>query len=108
MSLTLEPSRFVGLPLITKATAENDYCVTCDGLCVGRIFLRQVANGASHWFWTISGPATVQANLSSSGQAESLEAAKTAFRERFDQWLAWALAADVAVRWHAGVTRRDD
>ncbi len=105
MSITIEPSRFRGLPLITKATAENDFSVMCDGLGVGRILLTPIANGAAVWFWTITGPALVQAGLSSSGQADSLEAARQAFRTRFDEWLAWALAADVAVRWHAGPYR---
>lgn len=100
MPLTIEPARFISQPLVTKAIAENDYSVLCDGLLAGRIMLRPVANGASHWFWTITGPSLVQANLSSSGQADSLDAARKAFRERFDLWLAWALAANVAVYWH--------
>lgn len=39
VSITVEPCRFVGVPLISTATAENDYTVTCDGLRVGRIML---------------------------------------------------------------------
>ncbi len=105
MSLTIEPVRFTGQPLVTKAIAENDFAVMCDGLPAGRIFLRHVANGASHWFWTITGPALVQPGLSSSGQAASLEEARQAFRAQFDKWLAWALAADVAVYWHQPVRR---
>ena len=80
MSLTIEPVRFTGLPLITKAIGESDFAVMCDGLPAGRIFLREVANGASHWFWTITGPALVQAGLSSSGQAATLKEARQAFR----------------------------
>ena len=101
MRITVEPGRFAGVPLITKANAENDYTVLCDGLRAGRIMFTPIANGASIWLWTITGPALVQANLSSSGNAPSLAEARQAFRERFDQWLAWALAADVAVHWHS-------
>lgn len=105
MTLTVEPARFVGLPLITKATAENDYSALCDGLRVGRIMLTPIANGAEVWLWTITGPSMTQANLSSGGKAESLEEARQAFRAQFDKWLAWALAADVAVYWHGGPYR---
>ncbi len=105
MSLTIEPSRFTGLPLITKVAAENDYSVLCDGLRVGRIMLTPIANGAAVWLWTITGPALVQAGLSSSGKADSLEEARQIFRVQFDKWLAWALAADVAVYWHGGPYR---
>ena len=100
MHITVEPIRFKGAQLVTKATAENDYTVSIDELRAGRIMLQPIANGAEIWLWTITGPALVQAGLSSSGKAETLAEARQAFRERFDQWLAWALAADVAVRWH--------
>ena len=100
MTLTVEPSRFTGLPLITKATAENDHSVMCDGLRAGRIMLQPIANGQEIWLWTITGPAMVQAGLSSSGKADSLEEARQAFRAQFDRWLEWALAADAAVYWH--------
>ena len=62
--------------------------------------LQPIANGGSVWLWTITGTAMVQAGLSSSGKADSLEEARQAFRAQFDRWLAWALAADVAVYWH--------
>lgn len=100
MTITVEPARFTGLPLLTRAVAENDYNVLCDGLKVGRIMLRAVANSEMRWFWTITGPSMVQASLSSAGEAEDLDAAKKVFREQFDAWLSWALAADVAVYWH--------
>lgn len=107
MSLTIEPTRFVGMPLVIQATAENDYNVLCDGLRAGRIMLRSVANGATHWFWTVTGPALVQANINSSGEADTLNAAKKAFRERFDAWLSWAVKADVAVYWHQAGHREE-
>lgn len=59
-----------------------------------------MANGRSHWFWTVTGPALMQANINSSGEAATLEDAKADFRERFDAWLPRALKADVAVYWH--------
>lgn len=100
MHLTVEPSRFIDQALVTRATAENDYSVLIDGLRAGRIRLTPIANGETTWFWTVTGPALVQAGLSSSGNAASLGEARQAFRERFDQWLAWALDTDAAVYWH--------
>ena len=47
MFLALEPSRFVGQPLITKATAKKDFTAMCDGLRAGRIMFREVAKGRS-------------------------------------------------------------
>lgn len=100
MKLTIEPSRLVGQPLVTQVRAENDYTVSIDGLTAGRIMLQPIANGATTWLWTITGPALVQAGLSSSGNAATLAEARQAFRVQFDLWLEWALAADAAVRWH--------
>lgn len=101
MRITVEPARFVGAQLVSQSIGENDYSVSIDGLRAGRILLQPIANGASIWLWTITGPALVQAGLSSSGNAPSLAEARQALRARFDQWLARALAADVAVHWHA-------
>lgn len=100
MTLTIEPGRFVGQPLIMRRAAENDFTVMVDGLRAGRIMLREVANGRLHWFWTVTGPGLVQANINSSGEADTLDDAKAAFRDRFDAWLSWAIKADVAVYWH--------
>ena len=56
--------------------------------------------GQEKWFWSITGPALAQAGLNSSGETTSLDDAKRALRERFDEWLEWALAADAAVYWY--------
>lgn len=97
--ITIDPHRLVGVPLMSKATAEHDYSILIDGLTAGRIMLRPAAFGASRWFWTITGPLLVHAGLSSSGEAETIEEAWAAFRETFDRWLAWALEAPVPVSW---------
>lgn len=99
MKLTVDPRELVGQQLTPTAIAENDYRV----LPAGRVFLREVANGASHWFWTLSGPSLVQPALSSSGQADTLEEARLALRTQFDKWLAWSLGADVAVYWQGAL-----
>ena len=41
--MIIDPHRFVGKQLTPKATAENDYSVTVDGLVAGRIMLRPAA-----------------------------------------------------------------
>lgn len=47
--MIIDPHRFVGQALLPKATAENDYSVTVDGLVAGRIMLRPTAFGTSRW-----------------------------------------------------------
>lgn len=96
--MIIDPHRLVGQALVPKATAVHDYRITVDGLAAGRIMLRPAAFGVAHWFWTITGPLMVQAQLPSSGEAETIEEARVAFRSAFDRWLAWALEAPVSVR----------
>jgi hypothetical protein len=48
--MIVKPTRFRELPLLTRATAQNDYSMMIDGLVAGRIMLRQAAFGASRWF----------------------------------------------------------
>jgi hypothetical protein len=55
MMITVDPRRFTGLPLITKATAEDDYSVLIDGLRAGRIMRQPRAFGQTVWFWTVTG-----------------------------------------------------
>jgi hypothetical protein len=102
--MKVDPTRFRDLPRLTRATTQSDYSVMIDGLNAGRIMLRPKAFGHSLWFWTITGPAMVQARLSSSGEAETLEDARLGFREAFDKWLDWALAQDQPVHWFGGTT----
>jgi hypothetical protein len=102
MRTTVDPRRFTGLPLVTKAIAEDDYIVLIDGIRAGRIMRQARSFGNTVWLWTVTGPALVQAGLTSSGEADTLDEAKLAFREAFDRWLDWALAADVAVHWMEG------
>jgi hypothetical protein len=51
----------------------DDYVFRCDVVDVGRCYLRQLADNESRWHWTVYGT-----NLS--GNEESLDAAKTAFK----------------------------
>lgn len=92
MPVTVDPDRFTGLPLLTKRLAPGDYAVTVDGLRAGRIMRQPRAFGVEVWLWSVTGPALVQAGLSSSGEADSLHDARLAFREALDGWLAWRTA----------------
>ena len=97
--MQVDPTRFRDLALLTRATAQNDHSVMIDGLMAGRIMLRPASFGVSRWFWTVTGPAMVQAGLASSGETETLDEARLAFREAFDRWLTWALVHDRKVHW---------
>lgn len=102
--MIIEPHRFVGQALVPKVIGRDDYSVGVDGLVAGRIMLRPAAFGTSRWFWSITGPALVQAELPSSGEADSLEDARVAFREMYDRWLTWAVAQEGKVHWMGGPT----
>jgi hypothetical protein len=45
------------------------------------------------WHWSITVYVEPRAGLRTSGTAETLDAAKTAFREIWDKWRAWATQA---------------
>lgn len=102
MSL-IDPHRFTGLQLVPTAIAEDDFAISIEGLRAGRIMRQRRAFGKETWFWTITGPALVQADLPSSGEAETLEEARQAFRLTFDKWMRWAVVQGGPVMWHAGV-----
>lgn len=70
-----------------------------DGLRAGRIMRQPRSFGQTAWLWSVTGPALVQAGLNSSGESNTLDGARMAFRDAFDRWLDWALAADVAIHW---------
>lgn len=99
---TIDPHRLTGVPLVSKATAQDDYSIFIDGMTAGRIMRQARSFGKETWLWIITGPALVQAGMTSSGEAETLEQARVAFRERFNEWLTWATASSSPVYWHDG------
>jgi len=101
MRITVDPHRFTGSSLTTRALAVNDFAVEIDGLNVGRIMrLPQVADRMA-WVWSINGPVLAHAGLNSSGETPSLAEARQSLREVWDRWLTWALASDLPVHWIA-------
>jgi len=61
----------------------------------------QRASGSTAWFWTVKGPAELEAGTGLAGEAEDLEAAKVEIRKAFDSLLYWcAMRQDGEVRWH--------
>lgn len=96
----IDPNRFTGLQLVPTAIAQDDYAIAIDGMRAGRIIRQARAFGKETWFWTMTGPALAQAGMASSGEAETLEEARAAFRRVFNEWLRWATAHDGAVHWH--------
>jgi hypothetical protein len=65
-----------------------------DGRPVGRIYEKHAPASPDHaWFWSITEYVEPRSVLRTSGSAETLDAAKAAFRDTFDKWRAWATKA---------------
>ena len=91
MALTMRPTDLDRSP----ATADiADWMVLDDGIPIGRIYQRHApANADVVWFWSITTYVEPRAGLRTSGMAETLEAAKAAFRDSYDKWRDWATKA---------------
>lgn len=100
----IDPRRFTGLQLVPTTIAPDDYAIAIGGLRAGRIMRQRRAFGKEAWFWTVTGPALVQAGIASSGEAETLEEARQAFRSTFDTWLRWAMTTSGPVMWHGSAS----
>ena len=53
------------------------------------------ANPDQAWFWSITEYVEPRSGLSTSGMAETLDAAKAAFRESYDKWRARTTKAEI-------------
>ena len=91
MALTMRPTDLDRSP----ATAELDDCIVLDdGISIGRIYQRHApANPDVVWFWSITTYVEPRSGLRTSGMAETLDAAKAAFRDSYDKWRDWATKA---------------
>jgi hypothetical protein len=88
MALTMRPTDLDRSP----ATADlADWIILDDGKPVGRIYQRHApANADVAWFWSITTYVEPRSALRTSGMAETLDAAKAAFRDSYDKWRDWA------------------
>lgn len=97
------PQQFEGQPLVPKSTyagAENDHAIYCAGHLVGRIMKSSLSGGTENWLWTLTGPCIPPELQLSQGRENTLAAAKSAFRAKFDAWRNWALEQVGPVPWH--------
>jgi hypothetical protein len=88
---------------ITVAKACDDAVV--GNLIAGRVMLKLVAGGGEAWLWSVTGPYFPSDLQPTSGDAESLEAAKVAFKLKYNSWLYWAATQGGDVHWHTGAPR---
>ena len=79
-------------PLKWKRIADADYSVMVKDLRVGRIFASLARGMVMMWEWTITGPYIPMDLQPSNGREESLDAAKAAFKAKFEAWQSWAEA----------------
>jgi hypothetical protein len=77
-----------------KPESKDDYVFRCDGIDVGRCYLRGLTAGESKWWWTIFialGPGTPRQRVEGipiQGSADKLELAQEAFKLNFDKMIA--------------------
>ena len=89
--LTIRPTR------ITDRLPETpDFEVRSGGLGVGRIYEDATsAQPQFRWYWTIYGVHAGPGVMQLQGREPTLEDAKTALRENWNKWLAWARLAEM-------------
>jgi hypothetical protein len=69
----------------------DDYVFSCNGLEVGRCYLRTLSDNRQQWSWTIYIGIHVKRIVEGvpiAGTADTLDEAKTAFRKSFDRMIA--------------------
>jgi hypothetical protein len=79
---TLRPAR--------PSSNPNDHVFYCDGIEVGRCYLRPMGYGSQQWLWTIYIGLDVKLieGAPVAGCAETLDEAKAAFCRSFDRMIA--------------------
>jgi hypothetical protein len=91
MALTMRPTDLDRSPAMADL---DDWIVLDDGRPIGRIYQRHApANADVTWFWSITAYVEPRSELRTSGMAETLDAAKAAFRDSYDKWRDWATKA---------------
>jgi hypothetical protein len=71
--------------------SPDDYFVLHGGLHVGQIYKRAVTfRPAAQWLWALNGVPEGPKGLIFTGQTATLDEAKAAIEERWDEWLEWA------------------
>lgn len=96
----LDPALFVNQKFSLKSIAEDDFQVDIAGHTAGRIFKLARAERNFVWFWTVTGPACVEAGIKTHGDCETLVEARQVFRQTFDRWLSWAQGFREDAGWH--------
>ena len=92
MALTLRRTKIRQAPVFEV----GDFTVYDDGRPVGRIYQKHApASPDLTWFWSITEYVEPRSGLRTSGMAETLDAAKAAFRDSYDKWRAWATKAGI-------------
>ena len=97
----VDPNRFTGKEFTRRHAfphTTNDYSIVIDGLCAGRIMKKINAFQTFRWMWTLTAP--YFPGPVSSGEEETFEAAREAFKKLFWQWHAWALQQPGMVTWY--------
>ena len=88
------------MQLTLKKIGQDDFAVMAGNRCAGRIMRKPKAFGESVWLWTITGPHVPATLQPSHGDAESLEAAKSAFRSKWERIDKWAASEGTPLHWH--------
>lgn len=102
MTFYLDPDTLEGQQLTLDAIGAEDYSVRVNENVVGGIVAKTNSGESVVWFWTITGPHLPIDMRPSHGETDTLVEAKTAFRAKYDRWLAWAAELGHPVDWTGG------
>jgi len=98
----VDPARFIGKTFTRRQAfshSPDDFSIIIDGLTAGRIMKKNLAFQEVAWFWTLTAPHYPLGQIHS-GEEETFEAARDAFKKLFWEWHAWALKQPGKVTWY--------
>jgi hypothetical protein len=99
MPIRLTPKRLQNRSLVFRLFLGQDYIVEIDGLRAGWVLTGVSSTGKQIWWWTMTGPSCGVGRINNVSQCNSLEEAKSEFRQAFEKWMDWASDQAQPVVW---------
>jgi hypothetical protein len=104
----VDPQQLIGKPLKRRKTfpySTWDFTITIDGLVAGRIMEKRNVEQQLVWFWTMTAP--YYPFKQHSGEEETYEQARDAFKALFEEWHSWALRQTGWATWYGSEDHKE-